>query len=742
MLYRQDKNRVFIETNEKKIAVTVLAEAMFHIVEYAAEGDIVTRDMSEADKIEYKVTEGAAYLEIAAPKAMLRVDAEGMIDFYDAKGKCISAAYRGERIRPQGISEQERELALQEGHLIEGNRQDDPVQMIRTLDAADCIYGLGDKTGFMNKRGYLYTMWNTDDPMPHEDNYEALYKTIPFLAVLKEDGAYGIFFDNHHKSHFDMGKECPDYYVIGAVGGLMNYYYFGGDTLADVIAGYTNLTGRTPIPQMWTLGYHQSRWGYRTEEEIREVARMMRECEIPCDCIHFDIEYMDNYKVFTWNPDTYKDPKKMLADLKEQGFKAVTIIDPGIKVEKDYEVYEEGMKNGYFVKTPEGEVYTNYVWPGETAFPDFGKKEVRDWWADKHEFLVNLGVDGVWDDMDEPASFQGPLPDDIVFYDEERKTNHAEMHNIYGYNMSRATHEGLKKHNGKRPFVITRACYSGTQKYSTVWTGDNHSIWSHLRLAIPQLCNLGMSGITFAGTDVGGFGSDTTPELLCRWYQVGFLSPLFRNHSTLGSRHQEPWMFGQETMEICRKYIRLRYELLPYIYDCFYRQATDGLPVMRPLVLQYDKDENAKNCNDEFMVGESLLAAPVVEQGARMKMVYLPEGNWVDYWTGELVEGGKYLLREAPLDLCPLYVKAGSILPKYPVRMSVGEDKDDELLLACYPDVDGTCKPYRHYQDNGTDFAYENGEYNLYEFTVDKDGSLKTEVVHGGYKKYEKISRV
>lgn len=656
------------------------------------------------------------------------------VDFYDDKGKPLSLAYRGERKSGNTLSKEAAELLEKEGHAAREGSKGFKVQEIRALDKKDCIYGLGDKMGCLNKRHYAYEMWNTDNPDPQEDNFKSLYKSIPFMLVLKEKGAYGVFFDNHNKTYFDLGKESEDYYVFGADKGNLDYYFIAGKNLKDVLTGYTNLTGRSPMQQLWTLGFHQSRWGYESEEEIRDIAKKMRKYGLPCDCIHFDIDYMDHYKVFTWNQETYQDGRKVLSDFKDMGIKAVTIIDPGVKVEKDYQVYEEGIKEGYFARTPDGEVYVNEVWPGDAVYPDFGNPKVRTWWAEKQKFLIDMGVAGVWNDMNEPASFRGPLPDEVVFTDEDHPSTHLEMHNIYGHNMAKATYEGWKEFSGKRPFVITRACYSGSQKYTTGWTGDNHSIWSHIRMAIPQLCNLGLSGLNFIGTDVGGFGSDCTPELFARWIQLGCFSPLFRDHCAKGCKAQEPWQFGEEVLSVSRKYMNLRYELLPYLYDLMRECELTGIPMMRPLVLEFEKDENVKNRNDEFMLGDRLLISPVVEQGAREKLVYLPKGNWYDYWTGEEKEGEQFFVRSAPLDVCPIYVKAGAVIPKYPVRMHVGNDKDDLLILESYPG-EGS---YIHYQDSGEDFRYQEGVFNEYRL-INHDGMVEIEKNHYGYREYGQI---
>lgn len=668
----------------------------------------------------------------------VRVSDGFYVDFFDRDGRAVCEDYRGERRLPQRVSDEFLRLLESEGHSspLEG-RHTCAFEVVKKLSGSEHFYGLGDKTGFLDKRHYDYEMWNTDDPSPHVDCFKALYKTIPFFIALTDKHVYGIFMDNTYKSYFNMGQESGDYYWFGADGGDLNYYYIAGDSMAEVLAGYTYLTGTCPLPQKWTLGYHQSRWGYMTQEDVEDVAHALRQNDIPCDAIHFDIDYMQDYKVFTWNQSRYHDdPDSFLRSLSQRGFKPVVINDPGVKKQEGYEVYEEGVREGYFAKTPEGEVYINAVWPGDAAFPDFGNPAVGKWWGEKQKFLLDRGVRGIWNDMNEPASFNGPLPDDVVFSDGERKSTHAEMHNVYGHLMARATYQGLKKLDGRRPFVITRACYAGTQKYSTAWTGDNNSLWAHLQMAIPQLCNLGLSGMPFVGTDVGGFGADTTPELLARWVQVGCFSPLFRNHSAVGTKRQEPWLFGKEVLDIYRKYVKLRYQWIPYFYDLFYEEERTGAPVMRPLVFEFEKDETARTCNDEFMMGSRILVAPVVSQGMCKRMVYLPEGVWYDYWTREKITGPVWLVRDAPLDTCPIYIRAGSAIPMMRPQAYVGEKPLDTLLLDVYPGEG--CQD--HYLDNGEDFMYREGCYHQYRFTVREDGGVEARVVHAGYDSpYQKI---
>ena len=686
----------------------------------------------KAERVDFKVNDGAEYLEIKTRALRVRVYDGYKVDFYSASGELLCADYRGSRRGSRQISEKFLALLRAEGHELP--RLGDinyKIQVVKRMEGDEAFYGLGDKTGFLNKRHYDYEMWNSDLPAAHTDAFKALYKSVPFFITLRKSCVYGIFFDNTYHSYFDMGKEKDDYYYFGADNGNLDYYFIGGEAMPDIVRNYTYLTGRAPLPQLFTLGYHQSRWGYENAGDVREVAAKYRALKIPIDTIHFDIDYMDGYKVFTWNEADFGEPGALIEELGKSGFKVVTIIDPGVKAEAGYEIYEEGLAGGYFAVAQTGEVYENAVWPGDAVFPDFGNPQTREWWADKQKFLIELGARGVWNDMNEPASFRGGLLDDVVFTDEDERSNHEAMHNVYGHLMSKASYEGWRKYDERRPFVITRACYSGSQKYAAAWTGDNQSLWAHLQMAIPQMCNMGLSGLAFIGTDVGGFGADVTPELLCRWVQVGCFSPLFRNHSSRGSIRQEPWLFGEETLAVNKKYIELRYRLLPYFYDLFWECEEKGLPPVRPLALHYERDEEVRDMNGEFLLGERVLVAPVVEQGVDRKLVYLPRGEWYDYWTKEKKTGGCWFVTEAPIDVCPLYVRAGSVLPNFKPMQYVGEHEMDELIL----DVYGGNGRYVHFQDNGEDFAYRDGAYNKYEFVTLADGTLKIELLHRGYEK-------
>lgn len=730
MRVKQQDQTVQITTDTQTLLVTVVQPLIVR-VQFGTEPSVRSYAITSLPKqtCPFTVTEDNQQVIIRTTRLKVAIDANLHIDVYDQHDQPLVLDYRGERTPlVRKLNERQAALSKAEGHANPDQQTKTRHQVIKKLHEHDHLYGLGDKTGFLDKRGYAYDNWNTDNPAPQVENFTKLYKSVPFILGLTAGRAYGLFFDTTWPSHFDLGKENTAYYVYTTEAPCLAYYIFGGTDLAGVLTAYTALTGRTPLPQKWTLGYHQSRWSYDSEDQVTSLAKKMRAEHLPGDAIHLDIDYMDGYRIFTIDQQKFPDFVNMAAKLKKAGFKLVTIIDPGIKKDRHYAVYQSGIKEHTFVTTPTGQVYENTVWPGTAVFPDFGRQAVRRWWADQLRVMVQAGVTGIWNDMNEPASFSGDIPNDIVFYDEDKPATHRQMHNVYGHNMARATYAGLKSQTQKRPFIISRAVYAGSQKYTTVWTGDNHSLWVHLQWLIPQLCNLGLSGFSFAGTDIGGFASDTTPELLIRWLEAGIFSPLLRNHNHIASRAQEPWQFGQRTLAIYRSYLELRYHLLDYLYTLFARGEQDGLPIMRPLVLHYQDDPRTWTMNDEYLVGEQLLVAPVVMPSTTKRLVYLPAGTWLDFWTGRSYAGQQDHIIDAPLDHLPLFVKANSILPWRPLTQSVDVAKEHQISFKVY----GETGEYRHYQDNGSDFAYRHGAYNEYLIQVQKNRTL-VQLLHAGY---------
>lgn len=622
----------------------------------------------------------------------------GMALYWD--GTLLCADYPGQR-RPQtSLSPEELKQLLAEGHDIPEdflpNSKLWSLEVCKALAPEAVVYGLGDKTGFLNKRHYAYVNWNTDDPTPHCDNYKSLYKSINFFMVYSDAGCVGILADNSYRTRFDFGKEQDDYYFWSHAGGALDYYMIPGDNPKEVLKRYLALTGQNNLQQKWVYGYHQSRWSYYTDGEILQMVDTMRENRLPMDAVHMDIDYMEGFRVFTFNQKRFPDPKGMTQKLAERNVKPVTIIDPGVKIDPGYFVYDEGMEQGQFAKNPDGTVYEGAVWPGPAVFPDFTQNKTRLWWGEKLRGMTGVGIRGIWNDMNEPSNFTGPLPENVQF----AAGDHEQIHNVYGHLMAQATYDGLLKADGRRPFVLTRACCAGSQKYCSGWTGDNHSLWAHLQLSLTQMMNLGLSGMYMVGSDVGGFGSDTTPELLIRWMQLGAISPFFRNHYAKGTRRQELFAFDRATMDACRVSLDLRYHLLPYIYDL----AHEDMPILRPMVLEYPEDPVCRELTDQCMLGPSLIAAPVMTPGVTARAVYLPKGVWYDYYTGKRYSGGRYVLADAPLERLPLFARAGAVIP-----VSVGKPQSveeiTEVLLEVFPGR-GT---HVHYMDDGETLAYRSG---------------------------------
>lgn len=693
----------------------------------AATPDVTCRDTSDAKgtAAEAGVSDAAVKAVISARDITVNVKDNEKLDIY-YKGKLVLSDYEKARKKSEKNPYEDLAIAELEGHTVgKDEEKTDSVTIIKKLGKDDAIYGLGDKPGCLNKRGYSYVNWNTDDPAPHVDSFKSLYKSIPFFIVLGDEYCYGIFADNTYKTTFDFGYENTDYYFVEHEKGELDYYFMPGNDMAEVVGLYTSLTGTTPLYQRWIYGSHQSRWGYYTQDEVLDIADKFRELDIPCDVIHMDIDYMNGYRVFTFDDKKFPDVKGLSEKLADRGVKLISIIDPGVKKDEDYFMYKEGMEMDAFAHDTDGSVYENAVWPGTSVFPDFTKQSVRSWWGDKTKILLEHGISGIWNDMNEPASFNGPLPDDVQF----EYGAHEKVHNIYGHFMAKATYEGLAKNDGgKRPFVLTRAAYAGSQKYCGGWTGDNHSIWAHIALSLEQVCNLSVSGLAMCGSDIGGFGSDTTPELLVRFYEAAVFVPFFRNHSAMGTRRQEPWQFDETTIDAVRKTVKLRYRFIPYIYDLAHECEKTGAPIVRPLVYEYPVDKHVRNISDEYMLGSFVLVAPVIAPGKEAREVYLPDGDWYDYYTGEKYSGGRYILADAPLDKVPVFIKAGAIIPVADGEIRSTEDiTEDKISILTYPGKGS----FVHYQDDNETFAYRDGEYNAVEYTLDGD-KLEKKVLHKG----------
>ncbi|HET6549925.1 MAG TPA: TIM-barrel domain-containing protein, partial [Solirubrobacter sp.] len=582
-----------------------------------------------------------------------------------------------------------------------------PLRLRKARGPDERYFGCGERTAGLEKTGSHQVFWNVDPPAGHTAAYNNLYTSIPFLLCLDQGRAHGLFLDNPGRVEFDLGKEDPARFTATAAGSLV-YYVFAGPAPRDVLARYTELTGRIALPPLWALGNQQSKWGYMDAAEVRAIARGHRERAIPCDVIYLDIDHMDGYRVFTFDDERFPDPAAFVRELEEDGFKVVCITDPGVKVDEGYGVYTSGRERDLYCKTADGADYHNVVWPGLCAFPDFTNPAARDWWGAQQAPLVDAGVAGVWCDMDEPALFvplQSTMPGDVVHPGGGDPKLHAQIHNVYGSLMARAAHEGLARlRPDRRPFVITRAGFAGLQRHALQWTGDNSSWWEHLWMSMPQLQNLGLSGVSFCGVDIGGFFGDCNGELLARWTEFGIFQPFCRNHSCKGTAPQEPWAFGEPWESVCRDMLELRMRLLPYLYSAFEEAARCGAPILRPLLFEHPDDPVTYTVDDEFLFGDALLVAPITRPGIEHRHVYLPAGTWVQWWTGERIDGPAHVLAHAPLGRPALYARANAAIPMWPVMQHTGETPD-ELTLRVFA-VPGAAAVTRElYEDAGEGYG-------------------------------------
>ncbi|MCP4882535.1 MAG: DUF4968 domain-containing protein [Flavobacteriales bacterium] len=666
----------------------------YAITKYASEG-YNHLELTE-DKTHYVITTSKLICKIA--KADLRKS------IYDAKDG-------------QLICEDETGFHWEESYEFGG----DIVKMSKISQDSEAYYGLGDKPVHINLKGKRFENWVTDSYAYGRDT-DPIYKSIPFYIGLHHQKAYGIFFDNTFRSFFDFCKERRNITSYWAQGGEMNYYFIYGPDMTDVVASYTDLTGKPhELPPLWALGYHQCKWSYYPEANVKAVTKKFRDLQIPCDAIYLDIDYMDGFRCFTWNKEYFPDPKGMVKELEDDGFKTIAIIDPGIKIDMDYNIFREALEKDYFCKRADGPYMKGKVWPGECFFPDFTDPEVREWWSGLYKELIEeIGVKGVWNDMNEPAVMDVPgktFPNDVRHNYDGNRCSHRKAHNVYGMQMARATYQGLKKFSyPKRPFVITRAAYAGTQRYTSTWTGDNVATWDHLNIANIQAQRLSMSGFSFVGSDIGGFAEQPNGELYARWIQLGMFHPFFRTHSSGDHGDQEPWAFGSNITDIVRKFIEIRYELLPYMYTAFWRYAEEGIPILKSLVLFDQEDPHTHYRNDEFICGEKILACPIAEPNAKGRRMFIPNGKWYNFWDNEVIIGGEEVWVDADLDSMPIFIKAGSIIPKYPVQQFVGEKKIDQLILDVYF-KDGKEKS-QVYEDAHDGYDYKKGRFSLRDFKL------------------------
>jgi len=648
--------------------------------------------------------------------------------------------------------------------------EDNKINFIYKMSKEDVVYGLGETLGALNKRGKIYRFYNTDDP-EHTPDKMSLYGSHPFM-ILDGKKTFGLFIDYPSEIIFDIGFTDKDILQITLPSKDFDLYIFDSDEKLSIIKEYFNLTGKPYIPPKWAFGFQQSKWSYFSEEEVRNVAKKFRETGIPCDVIYTDIDYMDSYKVFTINKEKFPNYEGMVKDLKEMGIKVIPIIDPGVKIEKDYEMYEEGKEKGFFCVDENGNDFVAAVWPGPTHFPNFLNSEVRRWWGKKYKLFTDMGIKGFWNDMNEPSIFYTPKgldnllemlkyleenkenagievflaretllniasnrEDYISFYhklDNGSLINHDTVHNLYGFNMTKATADELKELlPNERYLLLSRSSYPGLHRMASIWMGDNKSWWEHMLVNIRMLQSLNMMGFFYTGADVGGFGADSSAELVIRWMELGAFTPFYRNHTALNTRPQEPWQFDEESLNIMRDIVRLRYAFLPYTYSEYMNSVKESVPFVKPLSFVFEGDR-VKDIEDQYMYGESLMVAPVYEQNKKGRYLHLPEVKWLN-WTAskyeernmKVYEPGDYYI-EADLNEIPLFIKENSLILLSEPMNYVGEKEITELTVIGLVSDHAV---YNYYDDDGTTYNFTKGEFgNLIIDITKADNDFKIDV--------------
>jgi alpha-glucosidase len=724
--WKKEGNYFYFYTSETILEIRIISDKIIRF-RYAADGKFqrdfsyAVSDRLEESPVNFGLREFEEAFELYTDALRIFIARDDMrLTITDTEGRIINQDEMGFHWQ----------YYLQKGGKI--------VYCSKQIQEGEHFYGMGDKPTDLNLFDKRVENYGTD-AYGYQKDTDPLYRNIPFYYGLHNGMGYGIFFDNTFRTIFDFGKEREGVTSFWSRGGEMNYYFIYGPELLKVAEAYTSITGTPELPPLWALGYQQCRWSYYPDKRVKEIAAEFRKREIPCDVIHLDIDYMEGFRCFTWSKEGFPDPVGLIKELAAMGFKIVVIIDPGIKVDPEYNVYQQGTEKDYFCKRADGALMEGDVWPGKCVFPDYTNPEVRKWWAGLFKELVETGVRGVWNDMNEPAVFEmGTFPEDVRHDYDGEAVSHRKAHNIYGHLMSKATAAGMRKFlMPHRPFVISRSCYAGAQRWSSLWTGDNVSSWDHLWLASVQCQRLAVSGVSFSGSDIGGFIGEPDGELYVRWIQLAVFHPLMRTHSASNETgfNQEPFSFGSEFEVLTKKFIQLRYQLLPYIYTTFRQYSKYGTPMLRPLSFVAQHDENTLDRSHEFMMGDSLLITHVSEPGMKEKEVYLPEGQWYYYFNDTVYTGKQLITIATPLEEMPLFVKAGAVIPNYDKIQYVEQrELSEEMILHVYYSDQVTSSSL--YEDAGDHYGYKNGLYNDIRFkqTSDKQHFELRKKFFGQYK--------
>jgi alpha-glucosidase len=628
--------------------------------------------------------------EVASENLRIIVCPSGCITFFDQDGNLLRHEYPPQSWQIPGIEPEESPIAPGWVHKSK-------------LHDAERIYGLGERATRLNLRGpKSYRMWNTDAQGQYDPGDDPLYICIPTYISLNRGRCYLVFYENSCDGVFQFHESAR---VIFEGGPLC--YYFSVGRPAALLDRYTQLTGRPMLPPQWAFGYHHCRWGYEHQSALIAAVENMAKHDIPVKAFHLDIDCLDNFEPFTISPDRFPDIEKIAKQLANKDIRLITILHACITAKPESPLFQDGVKQGYFCASDDGTPIVGPLWAGNTAYVDFTKPAARKWWSQQYKSLLDLGFNGFWHDMNEPAMLTAwgdpSLPPYATQHDFDGEGgNHLMAHNLYGVLQAQAAYEYLRQAQpDKRPFILSRSGWAGLQKYAWTWTGDLTTSWASLRQTIPLVLNLGLSGIPYSGPDIGGFLGNPTPELYLRWFQLGCFLPFCRTHGSKKTKPRVPWAYGDQTLEIVRQFLKLRYALMPYFYTLAWESHQTGAPLVRPLFWQNPEVESLWDVEDAFLLGDALLICPIVEAAVSERLVVLPPGHWYDFWNDKIVAGSQTIVVKTALDHIPIFAQAGQIIPMVEAA---------QLILHLYFDEGGSCHGSM-YSDEGDGYALGRVDY-------------------------------
>lgn len=665
------------------IRIRISKEKIFRNFSYA----LTSNDIPSFTNVAITEKDNSIFISTNAIKAEIQKSPALNIIFRNKNNEVINADIAGENA----------------GTSFNGNK----VTVYKTLQDGEHFIGLGEALGNIDRRGSGVTLNNTDN-YKYADPRVPMYSSIPFYMGIHHNNVYGLFFNNSYKAFFNFGLSTP-FTSVSFDGGEMDYFFMYDTSVAKVIEHYTSLTGRIEMPPLWSLGYQQSRCTYYPQDKVMWVAETFRRKQIPIDGIVLDADYQLGYEPFRTNTQRFPDLPKLSSDLKKMNIEVTASVYPGVHIDSSYDAYTDGLSKDVFIKYTDGKNFETEIAPLKVLLPDYTNPKARQWWIEKMRWMKTNGINGYWNDMNEPAVASSYLPDNLLFDFDGRKATSAEAKNIYGFQMARSSYEAsLKNDNTQRPFVLTRSGFAGVQRYSAMWSGDNMATDEGLLTSVLLNNQFGLSGVPFVGYDIGGYIGDGNKNLYIRFIEAGIFSPYCRNHREFFGTANEPWAYGEEAEAISKTYIGFRYRLMPYMYSNFYKASQTGLPIQKSLSIDYPFDDKIYDINYQyqFLFGNDILVAPLTSN-EKSKRVYLPEGDWYNLFTDEKLDGAKEITEDCPSYKLPIYIKASAIIPTQSLVQSTKDKPSDTLLLHIY---NGTEKNvFTYYEDDGKSFDYKNG---------------------------------